>query len=416
MTVQSSRTKSCFIPKRWYSEHPELGEPGRIPVEPFISVEQFLRERERLWPKVWLKVARVEDIPSAGDYIVKDIPPTDSSLLIVRGRDNEVRAFHNVCPHRGSPLCWEKSGETGSTSAIKCPFHGFTFDLSGNLRFIPDEENFYNVDKGQYGLKMVLSEIWNGFIFVHLDPHPSESLGEFLGEVGERLSAHPFHDYTHYYEYRAVMKCNWKTMIGGFLENYHTATLHHNAAAYFTTSENPFSRNLLVQLGKRHRLISMFGNPDEPATPVGKIAFSHGTGFIKATADKENTPGAVNPTKSDNWSFDLNNIFPNFQLNVVNGAWYTHSFWPTGPEEMIWETRLYFSKPTNASERFFQEYSKVTVRDVLLEDGTLTENVQKSLRSGVLDHMILQDEEIAIQHFNHVVQSYTSQESERIGA
>lgn len=408
MSIEEGQLRPWLTSKRWYKDHPELGQPGRAPVEPYISAEQFALEKEHLWPNVWLKVGRVEDIPDPGDYLVKDIPPCDTSLMIVRGRDKKIRAFHNICPHRGSMLCWEESGERGSTAAIKCPFHGFSFDLTGKLRWVPEEENFYDFIKDDYGLKAVHTDVWEGFIFVHLGAEPRETLKEFLGEMDERLSGHPFHEYTHYYEYKSEVDCNWKVMIAGFLENYHTATLHQNAAPAFTTSENPFSRNLSIDLGEHHRMISMFGNPEAAAGPVGEIAYGYGAGLIQVASAEDDVPGVTNPTNSSHWSFDLNNIFPNFQLNVVNGAWYTHSFWPLSADKMIWETRLYFSEPKCASERFYQEYSKVAVRDVLMEDGVLSERIQHVIKSGVLDHFPLQDEEVAIQHFNHVVEKYTS--------
>lgn len=393
--------------RRWFPRYDNLGTPGRQPVEPMKSTEWFELEKQRLWPKVWLKVARVEEFANPGDYLMRDIPPCDTSILIVRGSDNVFRAFHNVCTHRGSMLCWEKDGEFGSTNMFKCPYHGFTFDLSGRLRWVPEERNFYDFHKEDHGLKSVVLDIWEGFIFVHIAPDPRETLREYLGEVGERLTGHPFHEAPHYYEYKAEVHCNWKIMIAGFLENYHTATLHAGAASIFTTKDNPFSRNLLIDLQQRHRLISIFGNPEAPATPVGAVAFSHGAPLMQASAT-DGVPGAVNPTNSTHWSFDINNIFPNFQLNVVNGAWYTHSFWPTAPDKVRWESRMYFARPSKASERFFQEYSKVVTRDVLMEDGILSERIQHVLHSGAIDNWLVQDEEIAVQHFNKVVADYVS--------
>ena len=146
MSTEAPDADSYLSTKRWFARYPGLGAPG-IPVEPFISEEHFHLERQRLWPNVWLMTGRAEHIPEPGDYFIKDIPPLNASLIVVRGRDRVVRAFHNVCPHRGSQLCWEKSGTRSSTTAFKCPYHGFTFDLEGILRFVPDEENFYGLDK-----------------------------------------------------------------------------------------------------------------------------------------------------------------------------------------------------------------------------------------------------------------------------
>jgi phenylpropionate dioxygenase-like ring-hydroxylating dioxygenase large terminal subunit len=394
--------------KRWFSRYPELS-TDPIPLEPYLSERQFELERERIWPHVWLMMGRVEEIAEPGQYFVKDIPICNASILVVRGKDGKVRAFHNVCSHRGNQVCWE---ERGAASALKCRFHGFIYDLDGALRSVPDEQMFFNLDKRANGLTPVATDIWEGFIFINLDPHPRETLKEYLGEVGERLSGHPFHEAPRYYEYKAELRCNWKVVIYGFLEAWHVVFLHDKSAGeLFGSKENPFGHNLLIKLSDKHRFISLYGNPDYQATPVGGMAFRFGKSLMQVESDTSKMLRTMNPTRSPCWSFDLNNIFPNFQLNVVNGAWYCHRFWPLAVDRTIWESRMYFPPPANAGERFFQEYSKVTTRNVLLEDGSLLEKTQAVMASGAKRHWHLQDEEIAIRHFHDVVQKFVERAS-----
>ena len=389
---------------RWYSEHPELGTSGRVPLEPYISQEQHEQEVKHLWPNVWLMVGRVEEVEKVGQYFVSKVPPLSAEVLVVRGRDNEIRTFHNVCTHRGSPVCWDKKGKA---SSFVCPFHGFVFDLAGKLKGVPDEANFADLDKNKYGLTPITMDIWEGFIFVHFDANPKETLKEYLAETGERLEGFPFHEAPHYYEYTAEIKCNWKAVLYGFLENYHTQTLHKTSISPLVVSkDNPFSHNLKIQLSEKHRFLSLFGSPEYEPTEVGIIASKFGTGLMQVSTDATELSKLVNPTKSDCWSFDINNIFPNFQLNVVNGTWYCHRFWPLAKDRMLMVSRVYFPKPKNAGERFFHEYSKVSTRDVLLEDATLGERLQAVLASGAIDHWIVQDEEIAIQHFHEVLEKF----------
>ena len=208
--------------KRWYPRHPELGPPGFIEAAPFVSEDQYARELELLWPRVWLMMCRVEEIPEPGDYLVKEIPANKVSLIVVRGKDDKIRSFHNVCPHRGSQLCFEKSGGVGSTISFSCPYHGFNYDLKGQLTFVPDEGNFYDLDKRKIRLSEIHTDVWNGFVFIHLDPNPRETLREFLGEVVDEADDYPFHAQTHYKEYSGVINCSWKVLLGGFLERAFT--------------------------------------------------------------------------------------------------------------------------------------------------------------------------------------------------
>ena len=120
-----------------------------IPVEPNISAEYFEREREHIFKHVWLKVGRVEELPRPGDYLVRDLATLRTSLLIVRGADGVLRAFHNICRHRGNRL--EKSC-AGSTKSFFCGFHGWTYDTNGQLVHIPQEADFGAVKKEQLGL------------------------------------------------------------------------------------------------------------------------------------------------------------------------------------------------------------------------------------------------------------------------
>jgi phenylpropionate dioxygenase-like ring-hydroxylating dioxygenase large terminal subunit len=402
--------------KRWFRKYPELG-PAGISTEAFHTQEQFELERDRLWPHVWLMVGRSEEIPGVGDYLVKDIPTNSVSLLVVRSRDGQIRTFHNVCPHRGTQLCW---GKSGSVAAFNCPYHGFSFNLEGRLTFVPDEANFYDLDKSQMGLTPVVTDVWEGFIFVHLDPHPKQTLREYLGkEVTESVAGFPFHERTRYHEYKAVLECNWKVLISGFLEAYHARALHARSVNRISSKENPFAHTEFIKLFEKHRIISFYSNPNVLPTKVGKIAYDHYSKSLRSeatAATKEETEELLNVFRSINRHFILHNIFPNFQLNTVRGEWFQHQFWPLARNKVLWEVKLYYSKPRNASQVFFQDYSRYTSRDNLMEDVYASERSQLGLDAGLTKRWVLQDEEIAIQHFSKVVADYTQGQAPRVAA
>ena len=112
----------------------DLGEPLTYPVEAFISRDYAEKEKELLWPRVWNMAAREEDIPEVGDFITYNV--ADDSIVIIRVAENELRAFHNVCPHRGRQLVNtpdDTNGVKGNKKNFVCGFHGWTYDLEGNI-------------------------------------------------------------------------------------------------------------------------------------------------------------------------------------------------------------------------------------------------------------------------------------------
>ena len=397
--------------KRWFPKHPELGAPGYMPAEPFVSEEQFALEREHLWPHVWLMVGRVEEIPEPGDYLIKEIPTNHVSLIVVRGRDGVIRAFHNICSHRGAPVCWEKSGGTGTTAAFRCPYHGFTFGLEGKLQFVPDEENFYDLDKGKMGLKPVTLDTWEGFIFVHLDPNPRETLKEYLGGVIDGFEGYPFQTESYYYEYKAVIECNWKVLMAAFVESFHGSVLHAGAR-FGGGPDNPFRHTLYINLLEKHRLIGVYVRPDRVASRFSALAFArYKRAMERHEPDSDSTSDATDATKAfkaiTSRPYILHNVFPNFQPVVRDGMWYYHQFWPLAADKVLWEIRYYYEKPQNATEAFYQYFNRVVSRDNVIEDGNVCQRSQWALKSGLIDHWTLTDEEIAIQHLNKVIADYT---------
>ena len=173
---------------KWHDKYPHLGK-GPLPADVYTSEEQFQREREHIFKKVWLNVGRVEQLPKPGDYFVQDIAVCQTSVIVVRSKDGSIHAFHNICSHRGNKVVWNKQG---SCQVFTCKFHNWSYALDGRLRYIPDEESFFDLKKDELGLTPVAVEVWEGFIFINVDPHPPETLQQYLGELGASLHGYPF--------------------------------------------------------------------------------------------------------------------------------------------------------------------------------------------------------------------------------
>jgi phenylpropionate dioxygenase-like ring-hydroxylating dioxygenase large terminal subunit len=392
--------------KRWTTEYPQLG-TAPVPIEPCISQAYLEQERELIFRRVWLNVGRENDIPQVGDYLVKDLAAAKTSVLVVRGKDGRIRAFHNMCSHRGNKVVWDAQG---SCRTLACKFHGWTYNLEGQLIYVPDEEQFFNLQKDENGLAPIAAETWEGFIFINLDPQPKETLKEYLDELVEDLRGYPFDQLSACYSWKAEIKCNWKVIKDAFQEGYHAPFLHKRSFPdSFMDKENPLLHALAFKLYGHHGMMSVYGNAqhkEHKQTPLETLAHRFGPSINQRSVSMDRLPPGLNPTRSPNWAFDLDAIFPNFCLLVFDGTYLTHHFWPLAVDRTLWEVRTYFAQAENVGQRFSQEFAKCLLRDALLEDGSTLENTQAVLASGAKTHFILQDQEILVRHFHKVVQGF----------
>ena len=376
-----------------------------IPIEPYISEDYFRLEQEHVFRKVWLNVGRIEQLPNPGDYFVKDLPMCRTSLIVTRDKQGQVHAFHNMCAHRGNKVVWNSGG---SCQNFTCKFHGWSYGLDGTLKFVPDEESFFDLKKERLGLTPVAIDTWEGFIFVNVDPNPTETLQEYLGEFAERLSGYPFAETSSQcFSWQTEIKCNWKLIKDAFQEAYHVAFLHTRSLPdSFTSRDNPYGHALDFRLFKRHCQLSAFGNPEHQPSPVEALAYKAGSLIIPNEFAAEALPPGVNPTRDPRWSLDLNIFFPNFFVDVGHGTYFTYNFWPLAADRSLWEVRTYFPQAHTVSQRFSQEYSKVIFRDILTEDASTMEQTQQMLASGAKKEFILQDQELLVRFGNRVLADY----------
>jgi phenylpropionate dioxygenase-like ring-hydroxylating dioxygenase large terminal subunit len=130
-------------------------DPARYTSEAFAAAE-----REKLWPNIWQFAAREEDLPEPGDTVVYEI--ADKNYLLVRQPDRSIKAFHNVCLHRGRLL----RAKSGHTINLRCPFHGFTWNNDGSLKEIPCNWDFRHLEGKDLSLPTLRVERWQGFVMV----------------------------------------------------------------------------------------------------------------------------------------------------------------------------------------------------------------------------------------------------------
>src|SRR5579871_2456359 len=150
----------------------ELAQLGTepIPATVYYDPGHFELERKAVFLRTWLVIGHICELPKPGGYIVREIEAAKTSVLITHGKDGKLRAFHNVCPHRGARLVPTNEGEAAS---FTCRYHAWTFGYDGAFRSAPSFENFY-VDKADCGLREVALDVCGGLIFVNFAKTPAQ--------------------------------------------------------------------------------------------------------------------------------------------------------------------------------------------------------------------------------------------------
>ena len=193
-----------------------------ISKERFYSKAWMEREWTHLWTRVWIWAAREEDIPEPGDFVTFELGR--ESIVIVRGEDGAIRAFFNVCPHRGNRLVHVAQG--GLADGFTCSFHKWRFGFDGALQSVSDPETFRpEVLCSNLDLSAVRCESWEGFVFINLDPHAAPLLDQ-LGPLPDHARPYRLRDMRIVRRAQSVWDANWKVGVDGFNEAYHVHAIH----------------------------------------------------------------------------------------------------------------------------------------------------------------------------------------------
>ena len=199
-----------------------LIEASTLPSWCYTSEAFYQREVEQIFLKQWNFAGRLDEIPDSGDYMSLDF--CGESVIVIRGKDDVVRAFANVCRHRSARLLEGR----GRCRTIVCPYHSWVYDLDGTLLRMKGMEQTAGFDPAENGLIPLQVESWAGFLFVSFanDVMP---LQEHLGDMTEQYASYRFADMLCVRRRSYDLKCNWKLYIENAMEDYHTATVHKDS-------------------------------------------------------------------------------------------------------------------------------------------------------------------------------------------
>ena len=347
-----------------------------LPAHYYYDREIFEREKEAVFFRTWQYVGHAEQVATPGDYVTRDIH--DQSIIVIRGDDGILRAFYNVCSHRAHQLL---SGR-GHTKIITCPYHAWSHEIDGRLRYARNSEHVKGFEPEKYCLKQVKIEVFLNFLFVNLDPDAptlksqAGGLAEELGSFSPRLDG-----LTLAHRRAYDIKANWKNLIDNYSECYHCPVSHRDFAAKVVQMDS--YRITLHDIHHSHR--SRAKPPERGAYDFDPAASNHAQEF-------------------SGWYLWPNlaiEVYPGGNLNVFHIV-------PVEPERSIQYIEWYFADPTPTEEESAViKYLHETVRT---EDVALCESVQRGLHSRgyqpgrlIVDPARTDASEHAVHHFQSLV-------------
>tara|TARA_B000000475_G_scaffold57422_1_gene45356 strand:- start:45 stop:1097 length:1053 start_codon:yes stop_codon:yes gene_type:complete len=312
------------IPSKWYYENEFLDQEKR---------EIFLKE--------WQLVGSHSQIKNPGDVLVAEI--ANNPIIVSRQKDNTLKGFYNVCQHRGGPLAYENC----SLSKLQCKYHGWVYDLNGNLKSARGfKKSELKVE--DYDLTPVNIAEWMGQVFVNLSSNPVD-LGSQIDEIKTLVSPIDFSNYAFKFRESYEINCNWKVYMDNFLEGFHIPFVH------------PELNKVIDYKSYKTEIYDRFSLQWCPL-------------------DSELSPYGKSPTPEENKAFYFT-IFPNIILNIAPGRLQTNIVEPKGSKSCVVHFDYHFDNPEETNIEQDAEFSEI----VQQEDILICESVQKGLESNGYD-------------------------------
>jgi Rieske 2Fe-2S family protein len=276
--------------------------PGRY----YTSAEVYAEERERILADRWICAGRAAEIAHPGDYVLR--PIAGESVILVRGRDGVLRAFYNVCRHRGTRLCEETRGRFSET--IQCPYHAWTYTIDGQLIGAPHMNDVAGFDKRDYPLHAVALETWEGFVFVNLAREPASFAKAFAPLIG-RFSRFNIAALRSARRIEYDVAANWKLVFQNYSECLHCPIIHPGLAKLtpYTSGEN-----------------DLFEGP----YLGGYMVITQPGGSLTLSGRACGAPVGALPTEDLNRVY-FYTIFPNLLLSLHPDYVMFHTLWPESP-------------------------------------------------------------------------------------
>lgn len=429
-----------------YPEEAKFGELHRpepqysyIDPKRYTSEEFLKRELDSLWPTVWQMACRREQVAKPGDFYEYSLGR--QSYLVVHGQDGKLRAFHNVCPHRGNLL----KPSCGSAKELRCGFHAWAWTLEGKLKDIPDRSVFPEIKDDDYALREVACDEWGGFVFIHPNPAEAGSLRDYLEPLATEVDKYHLDRFRASMHAEIVIECNWKVALEAFLEAYHVLGTHPQIMSYLDDVNTAFSA-----YGRHAMMIVPYGVPSmrlehvDPAEIYESYYSRSASSFRhKQAQDQQSAASDLPPELFDEngeWLLEQSvreylieknraqeqeyghdyseltdaqmvddydyHIFPNLKFNAHAGGALTFRSrpHPTDPNLCVFDVYTLVWDNENEEKPEVAPTISVNVKEtsmgqVLDQDFFNLPNIQRGLHNAGLEHLTVGGSEMRVIHF-----------------
>ncbi len=338
-------------------------------------------ERAELFRTHWQIAGHVSDVPGPGDFLTFDA--VGERALILRGRDGAVRAFHNICRHRGSRVVAEERGTC--KGALVCPFHGWVYNLDGTLRGAARPETFPPLDRLEHGLLPLDTEVWNGFVFVRFAPGPQPAVAELMAPFAEEIAQYRMAEMVPASGiWTDVSPVNWKSVRDVDNEGYHVAMAHPALQDLYGHDyrDEPMvdgvsrSVGVFAREGRRRWSVRAYG---------------------KVSAPRPHLPEALHQA----WPYW--GLFPNAVLAATPESVQFYQEFPISTHETRLRGAVYRYPDETRPERLARYLASRIDRETVAEDVQLTVWSDESMASPAFRGFLLSDLEYGVRaHHDHL--------------
>lgn len=349
-----------------------------LPAWTFNNEELAELEMMHVFLANWFWVGHVSDIPEIGDFKCQELG--NERALVIRGEDGDVRAFHNLCRHRGSRVVEGNAGNCKHT--VICPFHGWSYHLDGQLKNIPRSSTFPDIDKSQYGLKPLDCEVWHGLVFIRFRGD-GPSVAETFAEAEEEISLYKMEEMKAFDDaWQFDFNLDWKAVLDIDNEGYHVPIGHPE-------------------------LFDLFGSSYQDQVLESGISRSHGylkdkkcrTPLVQNYIDALPQESYLPESHQRIWIYW--GAFPGFVITLMPDMVEIYQTYSLGFQKSIMAGACYALEDSRASMERSRQLNREINISVGEEDIKLVKWSDQGMRSSVYEAALLSDLELGIASFQN---------------
>jgi phenylpropionate dioxygenase-like ring-hydroxylating dioxygenase large terminal subunit len=348
-----------------------------LPGWTYHSPALFDLEREHVFLRTWQVAGHVNDLPAPGDWLTFDL--LGERAMVVRGRDGVVRAFHNLCRHRGARVV---DGDSGNCKgALVCPFHGWVYNLDGTLRGPARPETFGEMDRDRFGLKPIEMEIWQGFLFLRLLPGLQPAVADMLAPYTADFEGFRARGLVPVAapDWSTTLPVNWKSVRDVDNEGYHVAIAHPGLQDLYGRSY----RDLVYENG----LAASFAEYGDQPGRLWSVRQ-----YVKLSPLQDWLPERLRRA----WNYY--GVFPNAVFVFTPESVQYYQDIPLSPGQTKLTGRIYRQPGEDRQQRLARYLATRIDRETSAEDQQLSIWSNESMKSSAFDDFHLSDLEFGLRN------------------